>query len=121
MDDIAHNLPTHFITKCILVTLVPNDGMKFGFRNPNGTLTGALKTIQSRKSDIAFIGYFIKDYETRDVDFTTPIYADELCIVVRKAGRIPPFILPLKIFDKTLWLFLGLESILGEFSFRNVL
>lgn len=98
------------------MTLVANDGMKFGFRNPNGTLTGALKTIQSRKSDIAFIGYFIKDYETRDVEFSPSVYSDELCIVVRKAGRIPQFILPLIIFDRKLWMFLGLESILGELN-----
>lgn len=100
------------------MTLVPNDGAKFGYRNPNGSLTGALKNVQSRKSDIAFVGFFIKDYETRDVEFTSPIYSDELCIVVKKAGRISPFILPLIIFDKTLWMFLGLETILGEFNFR---
>lgn len=65
------------------MTLVPNDGTKFGYRNPNGSLTGALKNVQSRKSDIAFVGFFIKDYETRDVEFTSPIYSDELCIVVK--------------------------------------
>lgn len=96
------------------MALVVNDGMKFGFRNPNGSLTGALKTIQSRKSDVAFIGYFIKDYETRDVQFSSPIYNDELCIVVKKAGKIPPFILPLIIFDKTLWMFLAVETLLGN-------
>lgn len=96
------------------MALVVNDGMKFGFRHPNGTLTGALKTVQTRKSDVAFIGYFIKDYETRDVEFSSPIYSDELCIVVKKAGRIPSFILPLIIFDKTLWIFLAMETFLGN-------
>lgn len=88
--------------------------MKFGFRNPNGTLTGALKTIQTHKSDIALSGYFIKDYETRDIELSAPIYSDELCIIVEKAGRIPPFLLPLIIFDRTLWLCLGLEIVLGN-------
>lgn len=108
------NLTMFYSAECFLVTIVANDGAKFGFRNPNGTLTGALKSIQSRKTDIAFIGCFIKDYETRDVEFTSPIYSDELCIVVKKAGRIPSFVLPLIIFDRTLWMFLGLETILGE-------
>lgn len=105
----------------ISVSLVVNDGMKFGFRTPNGTLTGALRTIQFRTCDIAFIGYFIKDYETRDVEFSSPVYSDELCIVVKKAGRIPQFILPLIVFDGTLWLFLGLETILGNFIWLNIL
>lgn len=96
------------------MTLVANDGAKFGFRSANGTLTGSLGTLQSRKSDVAFVGFFIKDYETRDIEFSSPIYSDELCIIVRKAGRIPSFILPLIIFDETLWIFLGFEAILGK-------
>lgn len=91
-----------------------HDGLKFGFRYPNGTLTGAIRSVQSRKCDIAAIGCFIKDYETRDVDFSSPIYSDNLCLAVKKAGRIPPFILPLIIFDKTLWMYLAFETILGN-------
>lgn len=89
--------------------------MKFGFKTANKTFTGGLKSIQSRKGDIAFIGYFIKDYETRDIEFSSPVYSDQLCVVVKKASRIPQFILPLIIFDRTLWMFLGFETILGKF------
>jgi len=103
------------------VSFVVNDGTKFGFKNPNGTLTGGLRTVQSRKSDIAFSGYFIKDYETRDVEFSTPVYSDELCIVVAKAGRIPNFILPLIIFDKSLWIGLGIEIVLGNFNICSLM
>jgi hypothetical protein len=99
----------------VSVLLVANDGSKFGFKNPNNTFTGALKSIQTRKTDMAFIGYFIKDYETRSIEFSSPIYSDQLCVVVKKAGRIPQFILPLIIFDRTLWMFLGLETVLGKF------
>lgn len=109
------------------MTLVVNDGAKFGFKNPNGTLTGSLRTLQTRKSDVAFIGFFIKDYQTRDIEFSAPIYSDELCIVVKKAERIPQYVLPLVIFDQTLWMFLGLETILGKsnlvlnrFKFQNL-
>lgn len=104
---------------CFLVSLTPNDGTKFGFKNPNNTFTGALRSIQSRKSDIAFIGYFIKDYETRDIEFSSPVYSDQVCVVVKKAGRIPQFMLPLIVFDQTLWICLGFETILGKFVYYN--
>lgn len=108
-----------FNQKLFLVALHPNDGSKFGFKNPNNSFTGALKSLQTRKADIAFIGYFIKDYETRAVEFSSPIYSDQLCVVVKKASRIPKFILPLIIFDRTLWMFLGLETMLGKvFQFK---
>lgn len=105
-----------YLEKIIPVKLTTNDGEKFGFRHSNGTLTGALRSIQSRKSDLAFVGYFIKDYETRDIEFSASIYSDELCIIVKKAGKIPSFILPLIIFDGTLWMFLGIETISGNFQ-----
>jgi hypothetical protein len=103
--------------KISLVPLVANDGMKFGFRNPNGSFTGALKTIKSRASDVAFVGYFIKDYETRDIEFSSSLYSDELCLVTKKAERIPQYLLPLLVFNRTFWFVLGLETIFGNDSF----
>lgn len=96
------------------VEIIDNDGTKFGFKAENGSLTGALRTIQSRQSDIAFIGCFIKDYETRDVEFSAPIYSDELCVIDKPAGRIPQFLLPLIVFDRTLWMFLCLDTLVGK-------
>jgi ABC-type amino acid transport substrate-binding protein len=98
----------------VSVSLVANDGTKFGFKNPNNSFTGALRSLQARKCDIAFIGYFIKDYETRDVEFSSPLYSDQVCVIVKKANRIPQFILPLIMFDRTLWMFLGLETVVGN-------
>lgn len=91
-----------------------NDGSKFGFRMPNGTFTGALKTIQKRTSDIAFVSFFIKDYETRSVEFSAPVYSDDVCLIVKKAGRIPQFILPLVTFEDNLWITLLIFCFLGE-------
>lgn len=93
-----------------------NDGAKFGYKAPNGTFTGVLNTLRSHTSDVAFVGTFIKDYETRDVEFSTAVYMDQLCLIDPPAGRIPPFLLPLKIFSPKLWLFLLLETFLGEFK-----
>lgn len=102
------------------MAIIDNDGTKFGFKAENGSLTGALKTIQSRQSDIAFIGCFIKDYETRDVEFSAPIYSDELCVIDKPAGRIPQFLLPLIVFDRTLWMFLCLDTLVGKKNFESL-
>lgn len=121
MQQVSSLVSSNNLTKSsfFLVALHPNDGSKFGFKNPNNSFTGALRSLQTRKADIVFIGYFIKDYETRAVEFSTPIYSDQLCVVVEKASRIPQFILPLIIFDRTLWMFLGLETVLGKvFQFK---
>jgi ABC-type amino acid transport substrate-binding protein len=93
---------------------VKNDGAKFGFRLPNGTLTGALNALKQRSCDVAFVSFFIKDYETRSVEFSAPVYSDELCLIVKKAGRIPSFILPLVTFDVSLWIALLAFCLLGE-------
>jgi hypothetical protein len=96
------------------VILIKNDGAKFGFRNPNGTFTGALKSIQDRRSDVAFVTFFIKDYETRSIEFSAPVYSDDLCLIVKKAEKIPQFMMPLITFDKSLWIALGVFCIFGK-------
>lgn len=96
--------------------LVRNDGAKFGYKFRNGTLTGALKTIARREADIAFVTFFIKDYETTTMEFSVPLYSDDLCLIVKKAGRIPQFILPLITFDDSLWIALGFFLMLGMFA-----
>lgn len=81
------------------MVLIKNDGSKFGFKNSNGTFNGALKSFQMRRAAIAFVTFFIKDYETRSIEFSTSVYSDDLCLLVKKAGRIPQFLVPLIIFD----------------------
>lgn len=51
-----------------------------------------------------FFSHFHQDYDTRSCEFTYPLYMDELCVVVKKAARIPSELLPLVIFDESLWL-----------------
>ncbi|CAO1388277.1 unnamed protein product [Diamesa serratosioi] len=97
------------------MNIIENDGTKFGFKTANGSLSGTLKTLQQRTSDLGFTGYFIKDYNTRDVDFTCGVYSDSLCVVVKKAERIPQFLLPLVIFEDTLWFTLFAMTLLSFF------
>ncbi|XP_070495744.1 uncharacterized protein [Chironomus tepperi] len=93
------------------IITVPNKG-KFGYKYPNGTLSGALGNLQKRKSDIALTAFFMKDYETRAAEFTYPLYTDRLCVVVQKAGRIPSEMLPMMIFVDNLWIALFIAYIL---------
>lgn len=52
-----------------------------------------------------------QDYDTRACEFAYPLYTDELCVVVKKAARIPSELLPLIIFDEYLWLTLAIAGI----------
>lgn len=49
-------------------------------------------------------GYFIKDYFTRDVEFTVAVSADQLCCYVPKAERVPQSILPLFSLSTDMWM-----------------
>lgn len=83
---------------------ISRDGHYFGNILPNGSFTGALGRVSRRETDIAITGFFIKDYGTRELEFSSPIYSDELCVVVRKAKKIHPAEIPLLIFDLKLWI-----------------
>ncbi|EAT32698.1 AAEL015078-PA [Aedes aegypti] len=100
------------VTRALNLTpnFLPPDKDQFGFKLPNGSFNGVLGRLSRRESDIVFVGYFIKDYFTRDTEFTAGIYVDELCCLVRKASRIPEYLLPITIFPADLW---GLLFLMG--------
>ncbi|XP_049279416.1 uncharacterized protein LOC125761893 [Anopheles funestus] len=89
------------------VVPVPADKELFGDRLPNGSFSGALGRLVRREVDIVFTGFFIKDYSTRDIDFTAALYSDAVCCLVKKASRVPEAILPLYIFPGDIWALLG--------------
>ncbi|XP_052899798.1 uncharacterized protein LOC128306358 isoform X2 [Anopheles moucheti] len=90
------------------VVHVPADKDLFGDRLPNGSFSGALGRLVRREVDIVFTGFFIKDYATRDIDFTAGLYSDAVCCLVKKASRIPEALLPLYIFPGDIWALLCL-------------
>ncbi|XP_058448671.1 uncharacterized protein LOC131428640 [Malaya genurostris] len=91
---------------------LPPDKDNFGVRLPNGSFNGAVGRLIRHESDIAFVGFFIKDYFSRDIEFTTGVYADELCCLVKKASRVPEYLLPITIFPPELWGLLFLAGII---------
>ncbi|XP_055389949.1 uncharacterized protein LOC129618941 [Condylostylus longicornis] len=72
----------------------------FGLKLPNGSFIGGIGLLIRNETDIVITGYFIKDYNTRDVEYTVEIlqiYVDTWIIWVRvgliklpkyKSGRI---------------------------------
>lgn len=63
----------------------------------NGTLTGALGTLVTGKSDLAAVGYFTKEYGTKDVEpMGSAMGDDELCVVVHRSKIVPAWFAPVK-------------------------
>lgn len=57
-------------------------------------------------------GFFVKDYLTRDIEFTVPVYSDKLCCYVPKASRVPYSLLPLFSVHYSIWVFFILSGFL---------
>ncbi|XP_058063501.1 uncharacterized protein LOC131213476 [Anopheles bellator] len=95
----------------VTVIHVPADSDLFGDRLPNGTFTGAIGRVLRHQADIVFTGFFIKDYLARDLAFSASLYSDAVCCLVRKASRIPEYLLPLFIFPADIWAMLCLLGI----------
>ncbi|XP_055591607.1 uncharacterized protein LOC129743573 [Uranotaenia lowii] len=103
---------------------LPPDSAMFGQRLPNGTFDGAIGRLTRHVTDIAFVGFFIKDYFSRDIEFTSALYTDEMCCLVKKASRIPEYLLPVTIFPTNLWSLLfamGLVSAVAWVVVRAVI
>lgn len=63
-----------------------------------------------KESDLVAVGFFIKDYLSEDLEFTVGMYSDELCCVVKKAQRIPQYLLPTICFHPFVWILLCLVT-----------
>lgn len=58
------------------------------FQGEDGTFNGGIGDIINGRADFTANGFFIKDYLSREVEFSTPTYSDKLCIIVRSAERV---------------------------------
>lgn len=61
----------------------------YGMVSKNNTVIGSLGQIIHRVIDIQANARFIIDYGVNDFEFTNQIYHDNVCVVVRKAPRVP--------------------------------
>uniref|UniRef100_A0A182IAL4 Ionotropic glutamate receptor C-terminal domain-containing protein n=1 Tax=Anopheles arabiensis TaxID=7173 RepID=A0A182IAL4_ANOAR len=68
----------------------------FGFKMANGTFTGVLGRLVARDAWLSMNVYFLKDYETRELQFGAAVYQDSLCL--------PDWLLIFRCFTPTLWI-----------------
>nr|XP_044249334.1 uncharacterized protein LOC123002778 [Drosophila takahashii] len=85
----------------------------FGGRLADGSYSGGVGRAHRGEVDIIFAGFFVKDYLTTHIQFSSAVYMDELCLYVKKAQRIPQSILPLFAVNSDVWLCFLLVGLLG--------
>ncbi|KAG5345525.1 GRID2 protein, partial [Acromyrmex charruanus] len=95
----------------------PTDNQWFGSQLFNGTYVGAIAytgDIVYDRTDICFISFFVKKYSIspkEDVDFSTYVDFDRICMVVPKATKIPKGIRLYHFFPLSIWICLMLTHI----------
>lgn len=82
-----------------------HDISNYGVLNENGIYTGTLGDVVNKRIDISGNGFFYNDYEADDlIEFTFPINADLMCILVPKAQKIPQWIKMFQCFQWRTWI-----------------
>lgn len=77
------------ITKKLNVTTILMKSIeRYGWKE-NGVFVGTIGHLVYQLADVTFNEFFIKDYLTRQVEFTTVTTSDMLCALVPKAAPIP--------------------------------
>ncbi|XP_076166268.1 uncharacterized protein LOC143146143 [Ptiloglossa arizonensis] len=76
---------------------------KYGWEE-KGVFFGALGQLVYEFADVSFNQFFVKDYLTRQIEFTEAITSDKLCVLVPKAPSVPDYLVILKTFSFGTWL-----------------
>ena len=78
----------------------------YGRGFPNGTFTDTLGQLVNHKVHYSANGWFLTDYQTNEIEFTTPYSSDQVCAVAPKAPRVPPWKSLIFCFDLFSWIFI---------------
>ncbi|XP_021937038.1 uncharacterized protein LOC110838290 [Zootermopsis nevadensis] len=71
------------------VIIPPKQNEKIGYKLENGTFTGAMADLISRRTDIAVNEIYLKYYGTDEIEFTMPaIRNQEVVVLVPKSARL---------------------------------
>lgn len=76
---------------------------RFGWEE-NGTFFGTIGHLVYGFADVSFNQFFVKDYMTRQLEFTASITSDKLCVLIPKAAPLPDYLVIVKIFTGRAWL-----------------
>ncbi|XP_046427041.1 uncharacterized protein LOC124183073 isoform X1 [Neodiprion fabricii] len=69
----------------------------------NGTFTGTLGRLTYHQSDLAFNEFFVKNYGTENLEYTTYLSLDQICVIVPRRARVPEYLMMVRIFSPLTW------------------
>ncbi|KAH0815784.1 hypothetical protein GEV33_007007 [Tenebrio molitor] len=93
VQELPKLLNNHPIYKNLSPKVAPaNQKGNFGLVLPNGTVTGVLGDVFNRRVVYAANSRFLADYTASELEFTVPKLAEEMCIVVPKAAKLPSWV-----------------------------
>ncbi|XP_046753203.1 uncharacterized protein LOC124416315 [Diprion similis] len=69
----------------------------------NGTFTGTLGRLAYHHSDLAFNEFFVKNYGTDNLEYTTYLSLDQICVIVPRRARVPEYLMMVRIFSPLAW------------------
>ncbi|KAJ3647503.1 hypothetical protein Zmor_019377 [Zophobas morio] len=104
------NLAEHFNFEPIIIQNKERE--PFGRVLDNGTITGSLADVVNRKVHYSPNGRFLKNYDTRKIEFTVPYDSDKFCMVVPKSPKIPAWRTLFTCFSCVTWSAIFLVSLL---------
>lgn len=102
----------------------PPDGVQYGYRAENYTFTGALQVLLQGDADYIGIHYFMTDYFSKDIEFLASVQSDSLCLIIRKADRVPDWRLLYYCLEPLIWISLFLTFFIvyiSKISFGKIL
>ncbi|XP_076234963.1 uncharacterized protein LOC143179552 [Calliopsis andreniformis] len=70
----------------------------------NGVFYGTLGDLVYEFTDVSFNQFFVKDYLSRQIEFTAAITSDKLCVMVPKAPPVPDYLVIVKTFSGGAWM-----------------
>ncbi|KAK9505615.1 hypothetical protein O3M35_009626 [Rhynocoris fuscipes] len=85
------------------MVLIKHNG-RYGYKHPNGSFSGTLGDIVHGRADLAGNSLFIKYYNTNDVQFTSAVMLEELCIAAPASQMIPQWMVVFSCFQTEVWI-----------------
>lgn len=82
---------------------IPPADIEYGYVLPNGTSYGSIGDVISRRVAISFNDRFLVNYGTDDIEFSTPVGNDMICLVVPSAQKIPQWLKIFRCFTIDAW------------------
>lgn len=95
--------------------IFPRDGQEFGNVYDNRTLTGTLKDVKEKECHLAGNSRFITDYKIKDIEYTSFLYEEKMCVVIPKHSEKPKASIVYSILKPSTWLLILISLILCLF------